>query len=167
MSYIQNERGVWVPVGTLDTASAAITNAAESIVAQWALAANALRLKSRLRLTMTLWKSGVTDTGLVRVRMGVLGTIADGSIYSATMASAANRQTGVVFDWRIESATTVQQLPGGTGGAGGYSVSAATAGPAASTIANINTAMFFSIGILSGGATDTVVLEDAQLDLRY
>lgn len=163
----------WKPVGgsivlaTLDTASAAVTNAAESLVFRYLIPAAMLQSTDRLRLTYNVTKNGAVDSGTVRFRMGTAGTTSDTQLYnSGTALSTANLLGANIVDFRIESATTIQQMnSSGNNGSIGYSQNTSTAILTAVTISNVSNALYFSLGILSGGATNTVSLLDAQLAL--
>ena len=163
----------WKPVNgktilaTLDTAYGPVTNAAEAIAFQCPFPAAMLRATDRFRLAYTLTKSGTTDAGTVRFRMGTAGTTADTQLYSSgTGITTANRAGSNLIDFRIDSATTITQSGNSGGNSGiGYSVfgSGVSLGPI--TISNISNALFFSLGLLSGGAADTLTLLEAQLEM--
>lgn len=158
----------WMPVGgsaLVSSAEAASANigATPTIVHQYQFEAGMLRVGDKIRARFTLSKSGNSDTGALRIYMGTAGTTSDTQISAAVnIMSSANRAAGVDTDFCIISATTTRQL-GSSTTALGYSASVSTAQPADVTISNISNSLYFSIGIFSGGATDTVVLQNAQI----
>lgn len=164
----------WKPVAgcavlaTLDTASANIANS-ETVVFQYQMPANILQTNDRLRLRYTMTKSGATDSGTSRVRVGTLGTTGDTLIMNNNpFLAAANRSGAMVQDFRLESATSLRLLGNNaaSGAAMGYSAVSNNAAGAAVTIASAAAnALFVSLTILSSGATDTVAIVDAALDL--
>lgn len=168
MSYITTIGPSFVTVKTLDAVSASIANS-DTIVFQKAFSAGALRAGCRLRLAMTITKSGTTDTAAVKIYMGTAGTTADDQIFASTAAIVTgNRSSGWIVDFRIESATSIQRLVNGnTGASFGYSIGASPTAAGAVTISNVSNALFFSVGIASSSTNDTVALLDAQLQLHY
>jgi hypothetical protein len=158
-----SNNSVWL--GTLDTPVTGITNAAETIAFQYLIPAALLRATDRLRLAYTFGKSGTTDNGTIRFRMGTAGTTADTQLYtSGTGIVAANRATSSMIDFRIETATTIQQMNQSGGNAAvGYSGSNSGAVLSPITISNVSNALYFSLSLQSAGAADTLSLLDAQL----
>lgn len=153
-------------LASLDTASGNITNSGESLVFQYLIPANVVQLLDRLNLRCTMTKSGTTDTGTLRVRVGTAGTTADTLIFSGSgMLGAAQQTAAFEADFRLATATTLQALAnsGSTSATFGYSNQSNNAAAAAPTISNVSNALYFSVGILSGGATNTVALTDARL----
>lgn len=154
-------------LATLDAISSNIA-AAETIVFQYLIPAGLLQAGDRLRLRFSAGKSGTTDSGTVRFRIGTAGTTSDTSLYSGTpLIATTNRSASIITDWRLESATSLRQLgnSASSGAALGYSNVAAGAAAAAVTISNVSNALYFSVSLLSSGAADTVNLIDAQLEL--
>ncbi len=162
----------WKPVNgvatlaSLDTTSSNIANS-ETIVFQYLMPAALLQLKDRLRLTFTMTKSGATDNGTVRIRIGTAGTTSDTQINSnaATVLGAAGRQIGVIADIRVESATTALLLGVSNGNPGYYSASTAGGADNAITIANVSNALYVNVSVLSSSTNDTVAIRDVQLQL--
>lgn len=164
----------WKPAGgcavfaSKDTATAGIGNV-ESLPFQYLFPANLLQLGDRIRLRFTMTKSGTTDVGTLRFRVGTAGTTADTQLYNQSALSAANKEIGFHVDFRIDNVgvgtATIEQLAasGQGGNNAGYTGagSAAIVGPVA--IADVSNPLYFSIGILSGGTNDTVGLTEAQL----
>lgn len=161
----------WKPLGglatlkSLDTPSASI-GTAETIVFQYQMPANLLVVKDRLRLRFAMTKSGSTDLGTMRLRVGAAGTTADTQVLSQAPLTATILAGAIDTDWRVESATSLLKLGITANGSPlGYSQTSTTAAAAAVTISNINTSLFVSVSILSAGVSDTVILQDAQLQL--
>lgn len=155
----------WNPVNgiallsAMDATSASINNS-ETIVHQYQLPAAVLRVGSKLRVAYGATKSGTTDTGIIRVRLGSNGTTGDTAIYSVTAMAASARQVGHISDFRVESATTVLGLPSSQGG---YGASSTTAFPTAYTVNNISGALYVNFSLYSSSTNDTVALTHAQL----
>jgi hypothetical protein len=149
---------------SMDTPSAGI-NASNTIVFQYLIPAGMWQSKDRLRLFLTLSKSGTTNGSTGAFYIGTAGTTSDTLISSGASIASANRATAVVTDFRLEDATHVLQLANNAGTAGtlGYSATSANAstGEVAVTDASANP-LYFSAAI-AGGATDTVQMIDAQL----
>ena len=159
----------WKPVGgsvvlaTMDSASSAINNA-ETNVWNPLIPAGLWQTGDRLRLYFTYAKSGTTDVGKLTVRCGTAGTF-DTMITNINYMAAANRHTGTIMEYRLESATSVQPLSHTTLVLGYEQASGnAIASPVAISSAAAN-ALYLSITIYSAGTTDTVQLVDAQLQL--
>jgi len=154
----------WKPFGkqllkSLDALSAA-TNNTETIRLQQLLPAAGLQVGDRIEARLSITKSGTTDTGIVRVRVGTAGTIgSDSAIYNGAVLSAAQLNGGVTVEFRVDSATTLQLLARSDLGYGGGTTNGI---PAPATISNISNALYVSASLLSGGATNTVIMADAQ-----
>jgi hypothetical protein len=153
-----------VTLNTLTTVSSNIANS-ETVVFQYQIPANVVQQYDSLRLWFTFTKSGTTDTGLVKVRMGTAGTTSDTQIFAATPLAAANRAGGWVLDFKLISATTIQQLASSnTGAVIGYAQVGNPAIPAAVTITSaVANALYFNLTIAASSTNDTVALQDAHL----
>lgn len=152
-------------LASLDAASSNIGNS-ETIVFQYQMPAGLWQTGDRLRLYLGEIKSGTTDTATVRVRIGTAGTTADTQIVGVVTMAAGTRQIGLISDIRLESATSALQLTNSRSppGYGGTAIANAFDAAVAISSATAN-ALWVSVGILSGGAADTVALVDAQLQL--
>jgi hypothetical protein len=153
----------WKPFGkqllkSLDALSAA-TNNTETIRLQQLLPAAGLQAGDRIEARLSITKSGTTDTGSLRVRVGTAGTTGDAVVYSTTFLSAAQIHGGAIVEFRADSATTLQLLARSDYGYGGATTNGI---PAPVTIPNISNALYVSASLLSGGATNTVIMADAQ-----
>lgn len=154
-------------LATLDTVSSNIANT-DTVVFQKLLPAGALQVGDRLHLRLAGSDSGTTDALQLSVRIGTAGTTSDTRVYNGSaFLTTTSRAGGSDFDLRIESATTVLVLPNGgaTSTGVGYSGVSAVAAAGAVTISNVSNALYVSVSIQSAGATDTVNLRDAQLEL--
>lgn len=156
-----------VTLATLDTASSNI-GTSETIVFQYLIPANLLQTYDRLRLWVNVLKSGTTDTGTIRVRVGTAGTTGDTAVTDYALMTAAHRSSSPIFEYRLESATSLQMV--GNNASGNITRSWGTAGTTGSTGATAITsaaanALYVSVSILSSGATDTVSVQNAQLQL--
>lgn len=163
---------LWKPLGgrvtmaALDADSASINNS-ETITLQALFPAGGLQVGDQFEIPWKVNKSGTTDTGGLRVRMGTAGTTADTQLFSQTVLIAANRQGGAVFGFRLNSATTVAQYPvnSGSGISSAYPVVQAAGAPADTTISNVSSATYVSVSILSSSTNDTVGLANGRVDL--
>lgn len=161
----------WKPINgtallaSLDTTSSNIANS-ETVVFQYQAPAGMYQVGDRLRATFTFTKSGTTDTGALHMRMGTAGTTADTSIGSlSSLLAAGNRSVGLILDFRIESATSIQRMPNGSLAIAGYSTGSSATVASAVAISNISNSLFFNISIASSSTNDTVALVDAHLFL--
>lgn len=161
----------WKPVNgvctlaSLDSASSSINNT-ETIVFQYRIPAGMWQVSDRVRVWLSYIKSGATDAGAIYYRIGTAGTTSDQLIIGVNTLVAVNRQIGLVVDTRLEALTSARMLPvsrvqSGYGGQGS-SIAWDTAQPVSNAGSN---ALYFNLGIASGGATNTVQLVDAQLQL--
>lgn len=153
-------------LATLDAASATVGNT-DTVRFSYQMPAAFLQLTDRLRLYLSMNKSGTADAANLNVRLGTAGTTGDTAICTLTgVLASGNRAQGFIIDWRLESATTIQRLvKGNAATAPGYSGADNTATPAAVTVSNVSNSLFFSVSLNSAGTTDTVSLLDAQLYL--
>lgn len=111
----------WKPINgvalldAVDTANTSIANTAEQqlnpnhIVIPAALVGD----YDRLRIKMTLTKSGAVDTATVRLRFGPLGTTADPLIAASIVLTGTNQSYGALIDFKRTGATTLQKLGNG------------------------------------------------------
>jgi hypothetical protein len=160
---------LWKPLGgecllaSLDATSASIGNS-ETIVFQHQMPTGLWQTGYVLHFAMSMSKSGTTDTGALRTRIGTAGTTADTQIFNVNVMSAANQQFAAVADFRLESATSVQQLPNTTATLSFGAANGAPASPVTISSAAAN-ALYFNAGISSGGTTNTVAMLHAELFL--
>lgn len=163
----------WKPVAgcatlaTLDAVSSSVGNS-ETIVFQYLIPIGALQSKDRLRLALTMTKSGTTDLGDIRIRVGTAGTTSDTQIDSWAMIAAANRTGSMLIDFRLDDATHFQELTGNAGANSlrGYSsVSSVAFGASVAISSAASNALYFNVSIFSSSTNDTVALQDAQLQL--
>jgi hypothetical protein len=149
----------------IDTANTSILNAAEQQLNpnHATIPAGLIGDFDRLIVFVGLSKSGATDTKTLRLRYGPLGTTADPLIASVAIA-AATLSAGFFFQFRRNSATTLQRM-GNTDTAGsGYLGQGTTAFAAATTVSDMDAnPMFLTISSQSSGATDSVSLVDMLL----
>jgi hypothetical protein len=159
---------LWKPLGgecllaSLDATSASIGNS-ETIVFQYQMPTGLWQNGYVLHFAMSMSKSGTTDTGALRARIGTAGTTADTQIFNVNVLAAANQQFSGVADIRLESATSVQQMPN-TAGIGLGAANAAVASPVTISSAVAN-ALYFNASLSSGGTTNTVAILHAELFL--
>jgi len=158
-----------VILAALDTTMSGIVNS-ETLALQYLMPATLWQLKDRIRVTFTFTKSGTTDSGTVRIRIGTAGTTGDGQMNnnSETILNAASRQAGLVQEYRLETATTVQMMSVANGAlaVSGYSGSGASAAVGATAVGNVSNALYVSLFALSSSTNDTVSVVDAQIELR-
>ena len=150
-------------LATLDATTASIANS-ETIVLQTLIPAGLLKPGDRIRVYGTATKSGTTDAATIRWRLGTAGTTADTQIFTSGIMSTAQRYWAGIYENRLESNTSTQQLVTGT--FYGYSGASATALLAPVTISSAAANnLYFSVSILSTGATDTVQMVDCQIEI--
>lgn len=118
----------------------------------------------RLDVTCGVSKSGTTDTMVMRVRFGPLGTIADPVLATVNVA-AASQSAGFSLKFKRISDTTIQ-LQGSANTILSYGSESGTAYAAAVTVSAMSTTpMYMSITAQMGGTTDTPTLQDYTLKL--
>lgn len=149
-------------LASLGATSASIANT-PTVVFQYLVPINLWQLKDKLRLFLSPTKSGTTDTCVMAVHIGALGTTGDQTVFSTTVLSAAQQNGGFIFDLRLETATTLLRLGRSDLGFGGATTSAPP-GVVTITSAAAN-ALYVSVAISSSGATNTVALQEGQLFL--
>lgn len=156
---------VWEPSGgsvmlsKLDVAVTGLTNV-EVVSGRIQLPAAFLRGYDRIRLRIGLTKSGTTDSGGLRFRIGTAGTTADTVIVAATVLSAAQLQGGYEFDIKILSSTSCVITSRNDLGIGGSTTNPV---PSPVTIANISNALYLDVGAVSSSTNNTVGISDAQI----
>lgn len=169
--YVVSDGTRWKPVnGTanLATLGAAVSGIAntETIVLQSLLPANFWRNNDNIRLWLATTKNGATDNMNLNVRVGTAGTTADTAVLSLGTMGATILTSGVQFDFKLASATTVQRVGQIASTVGAYSGGSTSAAPAAVTISDASAnALYVSIGISSSGATNTVGAQSGQIQL--
>jgi hypothetical protein len=142
----------------------------ETNVLQTLLPAGSWQTNDTLRLWIAPTKSGTTDTCNLTVRIGTAGTTGDTAItgLSAYVTLVAGTVGGgSIYDIKLISATSAQRMgttatgiSGYNGGSGSGSLIAATT----ITDASAN-ALYISINLASSGATNTVGVNAAQIQL--
>lgn len=153
---------------TMTTSPAAVA-AAETIVLQAAIPSGAWQVGDTIRIRFTLSKSGATDTGSATVRVGTAGTTADTAITGLSarqIFGAASRSGGFEFEVKLVSATSAMNV--GSTGATTTSYSGGNASTVSATTAISDTsanALYVSLSVLSGGATDTLTVHTAGIYL--
>jgi hypothetical protein len=163
----------WKPIGGRvvlknQGASSNVANV-ETIVAQTLIPAGAMAAGDVLSIVFSGTKSGATDNANFVFRIGSAGTTADATMVAGGAAAwmGATALTGAAWhEFQIASATTVQRLGAMSGnglfGGGGTS---SVAAQAAAAIPNVSGALYASLSILSAGATNTLALQNARIDL--
>lgn len=159
---------LWKPLGgecllaSLDATVAGIANS-ETIGFQYQMPAGLWQVGHQLHVIASCTKSGSTDTGTLRGRIGTAGTTADTQVFSAQVMNAAQRQFAGVADLRLESATSVLELPVTT--TLGYGAVNGVIGGATTISSASANSLFVDVSMVSGGTTDTVSLLAVQLFL--
>lgn len=148
-------------LASLDAVGSNIDNN-ETIVFQYLMPAGLLQALDRLVLDIDMRKSGTTDSGNIRVRVGTAGTTSDTAVLGVTSMSATQVSAGLIYHFRVDAATSMTKLGRGDIGHGGSSTSAI---PSAVTISNISNALYFSAAIYSSSTNNTVACGDAKLFL--
>lgn len=119
----------------------------------------------RLRLRVTMSKSGAADTSTIRFRFGPLGTVADPILATISSLATTNISLGVLLDFKRASSTTVQKL-GSASTDQAYNGASAGAYPAVTTVSDMNAnGMYLSITSQMTGGTETVTVQDYTFEL--
>ncbi len=162
----------WKPVNgqtilaTLDTTSSNINNS-EAVVFQYLLPTNAWQLKDVIRMWAGMTKSGGTDTGTWRIRIGTAGTTSDTQVAAGASFGATSRQYAEGVDLRLETATSVQQVPLSAGSFGYTGVTTTAAVTAAVTITSAAAnPLYVSLTLVSSSTNDTVNAVYGAFELR-
>lgn len=158
---------LWQPDGgsqTLANVTTSVTGISnvEAVNWQYQLPAAALQVGFTLIGDVMMSKSGTTDTGSIKARLGTAGTTGDTLLFNVQIMSAANQQGAGHFELRLESATSILPMPSQASGILGYG-SNNNAAPSAVTISNVSNSLFFSLCGLSGGASNTLSILRADL----
>lgn len=163
----------WRPLAgqaQLASLGAAVTGIAnsETIVLQTLIPAGAWQQYDSIRIWLTGTKSGTTDTFLVTVRVGTTGTTSDTPITGLSgyqMGGPSMTAHGGIYDVRLNSATSAQRLGATATVAMTYYTNLAGIA-AATTITDASAnALYVSVSIYSGGATNTVGITSGQIQL--
>lgn len=164
----------WKPVnGTalldaVDTANVSIANTAEQqlnpnhVVIPAALVGD----YDRLRIKMTLTKSGAVDTATVRLRFGPLGTTADPVIAATIVLVGANQSYGALIDFKRTAATTLQKLGNGDISSSFSGLLAAVIAAPVTVSSMTTNPMYLTISSQMTTGTETVSLSDYTLYLN-
>lgn len=156
---------------TLDLLGAAVSGIvnSETIVLQALLPAGSWQAGDTLSLKFTLTKSGNTDTGIATVRIGTAGTTADTAItgFSANAVFAASGLTGGwEYAIKLTDATNAQKVGNAGSASSAYIGGGTSAIPAATAITDSSAnALYVSLGVYSGGATNTVAITSGHIKL--
>lgn len=147
-------------LASLDSASSSIGNT-EVIGFQYLLPAGLWQVGDIIRINAYVEKSGTTDSGIAYFHFGTAGTTSDTAVLNgSTWMSAANKSAEYFADFRLESATSVQQVSIGNGLGGSSSQ------PTTVTVSSVTSnAVYFSLGLRSNGSTDTVLIRSAFMQL--
>lgn len=144
------------PVAGIDTT--------ETILFQALIPAGAWQTNDTIRVFFQGEKSGGTDAGQMRLRVGTAGTTADTQVAQINHMGTTSVTHGGIYDVKLLSATSAQRIGAGTttGYAGGTTGAATGAATITSAAAN---ALYFTVSIFSGGATNTVSASAGQIVL--
>lgn len=164
----------WRPEGgtaTLAALGAVVASVAntETIVLQTKLPVGAWQANDTIRIWVDATKNGATDTGLLSVHVGTAGTTGDTQITglsAAAILSAAALSGGWNYDVKLLSTTSAQRV--GVNGATlpTYSGASTSAAYAATTITDAGAnALFVSVGLASGGTTNTLGVQACHIQL--
>lgn len=164
-TYWVSDGTIWKPFGrqlilSLDTKAAGLTNV-EAISANVLLPANCLALKSRIEYRASVDKSGTTDTGRLRLRIGTAGTTGDTVLLDSQVMTAAQQSFGGIYEYRVETATTIQNMANNASGYGAGSTSAYSAAVTVSSVAS--NPLYLNVSAVSSSTNNTVGIMDAQL----
>jgi len=153
----------------LASLGAAVTGigTSETIVLQTLIPAGAWQTNDTIQTTLDIGKSGTTDAASVYIRVGTAGTTADTAITGVSpvqVLTTASRSGSLNFNIKLVSATSALKTGNSTYSNGAYT--ATTAPSAATTITDASAnALYVSVSLISGGATDTLTAQAAQIRL--
>lgn len=156
---------IWHPVNDelllakFDTPVTGLTNV-EAVSGQILLPAAFLKTFDRIRFRIGMSKSGTTDSGVPRLKVGTAGTTSDTTVIGPTAMSATQVHAGFEYDIKILTATTWRVTSRNDLGVGGATTAAV---PADITIANISNALYLNVGATSSSTNNTVAIVDAQI----
>lgn len=159
----------WYPLNGRTTLYAKDTRATtqsttEVVLGQYLIPANVIQVGDRVRVICTYSKSGTVETETVKFRLGTAGTIADATIQSNTALATTQDSMGLLLDFKLMSATSIQKL--GNGGTSGYAGSSSGAYPAPVTISSASAnALYLSLTAFLSVGSETAALEDMYLEL--
>jgi hypothetical protein len=145
-----------------DTSSSTVANS-ETCTFQYQLPAASWQLTDRIRVYVGITKSGTTDTGALKIRIGTAGTTSDTSIFTGTVLAAGDRQFARFFDLRLEDATHVQLVAQGANPIGWGGTNSTNAYPSSVAISNVSNSLYVSACINSSSTNDTLTNVDAQM----
>lgn len=162
----------WKPVNdqcilaTLDSPQTMNGGASETLLLRTQLPAGGWTVGDRVRVSITATKSGTTASNFAtaNIRIGTAGTVGGDSVAipGLVIGSAAQHAGASIFEVRLDSATSVQQLGNNQQGYGSGTTNAV---PTPLTIPNVSTATW--IGVYGAvQATDAVIFVDAQIEYR-
>ena len=162
----------WKPAGgnasldSVDTPNVGVANTTEQNLNpnHIVIPAGVIGNFDRLRLRLSMSKSGTVDTATVNIKFGPLGTVADPAIATFSF-STTNQTDGAFIDFKRLSATSMQKL-GSAGVDTGNAGPNPGAYPAPVAVANMDsTAMFLSITATMTSGTEACTLQDYTLEI--
>lgn len=155
-------------LASLGAAVTGITNS-ETIVLQTLIPAAAWQTNDTIRVWLHGSKSGTTDTYSIWVRVGTAGTTADTAITGLSgyqFMPAAGVTGGGIYDVKLASATSAQKIGGSLTAVMSYYTNQLGALSAATVISDASTnPVYVSLSVASSGATNTVAVQSAQIQL--
>ncbi len=155
-----------ITLDSVDTANAGVANTTEQQLNpnHIVIPAGVIGIYDRLRLWVSVSKSGTVDTSTINVRFGPLGTASDPVISSFSLATT-NQTSGVLLEYKRTGATTIQKQ-GNASGDTSYSGQSASAYPGQVTISNASSvAMYLSITATMTTGVEASTLQDYTLEL--
>lgn len=152
----------------VDTPNTSVANATEQQLnpnfAQ--IPAGVIGLYDRLRLWLTLGKSGGSDSSTIRLRLGPLGTVADPVIAVISSLATTNQSYGTLMEFKRVSATGVQKM-GNADPSSSYNGASTAPLSASVTVSDMDAnIMVLSITSQMSGGTETVTLQDYTLEIQ-
>jgi hypothetical protein len=160
----------WKPVNSiskiasLDTAFG-MSGTTETIAFQKAIPAGALQNGDRLRLLVSLGKSGTSETMTYNLRMGTLGTISDTLVQGFTVLQTTSVSAGFISEFRRNSATQLQKLGNGSQTSSFNSTSTASVPPPV-TISSLDASqIFITVTSTMSSTVETGTIYDVSLEL--
>ncbi len=154
----------WRPVGTnalldaIDTANVGVTGTAEQQLNPNHISAPAGLFVNgdRMRVIVSASKNGTSDSATLRLRFGPTGTTADQLLTTISSLSTSNQSYNDVFEFKRNSATSIQQQ-----GAQTFKGASASAYPPDVTVANMDVnPMFLSVTAQMANGTEIPTIQD-------
>lgn len=134
--------------------------AAETLLDRVLFPAGLLQTGFVISNRVTTSKSSTTETATLRFKFGTLGTTGDTQLYTSTNLATTNVSAGVLADFKVASATTIQKI-GSASTTTAWNGPNTSAYPAAITVSDVSVnACYLDITVQKDAGAETFALED-------